>query len=84
MLADQTAAYWLQKSEKARARADEVHDDTTRATLLDVAAKYDAMAQQAEGREVRAWTRVDKRRPLKEEPTPARPAAGRTVRTGAA
>ena len=58
MLADQTAAYWLQKAERARMRADETHDDTARETLLDVAAKYDAMAQQAEGREVRARTRL--------------------------
>jgi hypothetical protein len=63
-LADQTAAYWLLKAERARSRADEIVDDAARATMLDVAAKYDSMAQQAEGREVRARTR-DRQRAVK-------------------
>ena len=64
-LSEQTAAYWLQKAERARTRADEQHDDTARATMLDVAAKYDTMAQQAEGREVRARTRLGSQRAAK-------------------
>jgi hypothetical protein len=63
--AERTAAYWLQKAEAARARAAEMHEAAARATMLDVAAKYDAMAGQAEGREVRARTRLDKSRSVR-------------------
>jgi hypothetical protein len=59
-LAQQTTAHWLQKAEEARARADELHDPAARESMLDIAAKYDVMAQHAEGREVRARTRAEK------------------------
>jgi hypothetical protein len=49
------------KAEEARARGDQMHDPGARQTLLDIAARYDAMAQQAEGREVRARTKLTKR-----------------------
>ena len=64
-MAEQTAAHWLQKAEQARIRADQMQDLTARETMLDVAAKYDVMAQHAEGREVRARTRLDKGRAAK-------------------
>ena len=59
-LAQQSAAHWLQKAEEARARADQIHDPAARDSMLDIAAKYDVMAQHAEGREVRARTRLEK------------------------
>ena len=59
-LAQQTAAHWLQKAEVARARADQIPDPAARESMLDIAAKYDVMAQHAEGREVRARTRPGK------------------------
>ena len=59
-MAQQTTAHWLQKAEEARARADELHDSAARESMLDIAAKYDVMAQHAEGREVRARTRAEK------------------------
>lgn len=61
MSAERTATHWLHKAAAARARADELNDSTARETMLDVAAKYDSMAQHAEGREVRARTRPEKR-----------------------
>jgi len=58
---ERNAAYWIMKAEEARARGDQMHDPGARQTLLDIAARYDAMAQQAEGREVRARTKLTKR-----------------------
>jgi hypothetical protein len=37
-----------------------MHNPDAVATMLDIAARYDAMAQQAEGREVRARTATKK------------------------
>jgi hypothetical protein len=48
------------KAEEARTPASGMHDPDAIATMLDIAAKYDAMAQQAEGREVRARTKTKK------------------------
>jgi hypothetical protein len=62
-LIEQPAAYWLKKSEEAQARADQMHEPSARETLLDIAAKYDVMAQRAEGREVRAKATLGKRVP---------------------
>jgi hypothetical protein len=42
-----------------------MHDPAARDSMLDVAAKYDVMAQHAEGREVRARTRLEKSRVAK-------------------
>ena len=61
-MTERNATHWLQKAEEARARADQMQDLASRATMLDVAAKYDVMAQHAEGREVRARTRPEKSR----------------------
>jgi hypothetical protein len=52
-------AYWLQRAEKARALAEELHDAGARVAMLDVAAKYNAMAQLAEGREARSRASAD-------------------------
>jgi hypothetical protein len=61
-LTERTAEYWLRKAEEARTRAAGMHDPSARDTMLDIAAKYDVMAQRAEGREARARTTTDKRR----------------------
>jgi hypothetical protein len=45
------SSYWRQRAEEARTRADGLRDPETRATLLNVAATYDAMADRAEERE---------------------------------
>ena len=45
------AKYWRQRAEEARTRADSFQDPETKATLLNVAAMYDAMANRAEERE---------------------------------
>jgi hypothetical protein len=60
---ERNAAYWLMKAEEARTRADRMHDPGAMASMLDIAARYDVMAQQAEGREVRARTRARKGSP---------------------
>jgi hypothetical protein len=60
---ERNAAYWLKKAEEARTRADQMRDADAVATMMDIATKYDAMAQQSYGREVRSKTRAAKRRP---------------------
>jgi len=45
------AKYWRQRAEEARTRANGLSDPETKATLLNVAAMYDAMANRAEERE---------------------------------
>ena len=61
-MVEKTAAYWLEKAEAARVRADDMQEPSARQTLLEISAKYDQMAQRAEGREARARTTPDKRR----------------------
>lgn len=61
-MTEQTSAYWLNKAEEARTRADQMHSDTSKTTLLDIASKYDQMAQRAEGRDDRQRTSTKKRR----------------------
>lgn len=48
-----TSAYWRQRAEEARARAQEMHDVEAKATMENVATMYDAMAVRAEIRERR-------------------------------
>ena len=45
------SSYWRQRAEEARTRSDRFLDPEARATLLKVAAMYDAMADRAEKRE---------------------------------
>ena len=54
------AAYWLNKAEEARTRAAGMHNPDAIATMLDIAAKYEEMAQQAERREIRATAKATK------------------------
>jgi len=46
-----TAAHWRQRAEEARARAEDMHDATAKATMSKVAEMYDRMAARAERRE---------------------------------
>ena len=55
---ERSADYWLKKAEEARTRAAGMHSQDAIDTMLDIAARYDAMAQQAE--EVRARTKSKK------------------------
>ena len=45
------SSYWRQRAEEARSRADGFRDSEAKATLLNVAAMYDAMADRAKERE---------------------------------
>jgi hypothetical protein len=47
------SAFWFDRAEEARMRADEMHDLAARATMLDVARLYDVMARHALEREAR-------------------------------
>jgi hypothetical protein len=40
-----TAAYWRQRADEARAMAYEMFDPTAKATMEDIAHKYDFMAE---------------------------------------
>ena len=55
-MAERNAAYWLKKAKEARNRASQMHNPDAPETMLDIAQKYDLMAQRAEGKEVRAKT----------------------------
>lgn len=57
---ERNAPYWRMKADEARRRATGMHDESAKETMLDIANRYDAMAQQAEGREVRARTKTKK------------------------
>ena len=48
-----TAAYWRERAEEALNVAEQMRDVATRAIVLDIAAKYDEMAQRAEAREAK-------------------------------
>ena len=45
------SSYWRQRAKDARIRADGFRDREAKATLLNVAAMYDAMADRAKERE---------------------------------
>jgi hypothetical protein len=62
ILIERTAQYWLDKAEEARTRAAGMHDPSARDTMLDIAAKYDVMAQRAEGRGARTKTTTNNTR----------------------
>jgi hypothetical protein len=61
MLPERNAEYWLKKAEEARTRADGMHDPVAIESMLDIASKYDVMAQRAEGRQVRTQTNPSRR-----------------------
>ena len=46
-----TAAYWRDRAEEARAMADEMKDTVAKATMREIARKYETMADRAEKRE---------------------------------
>jgi len=48
-----TAAYWRERAEEARARAEEMRDRDTRAMMTMIAETYDRMAMLAEMREAK-------------------------------
>ncbi len=56
-----TAEFWLAKAEEARTKGEQMHDLDARATLLEIAATYERMAQRAEGLEARLKTTFKKR-----------------------
>ena len=62
-MTERNAAYWLNKADEARTRASGMHNADTIETMLGIAARYEVMAQQAEGREVRARTTATKPKP---------------------
>ena len=43
--------YCRERAEEARARAEGIHDDAVRETMLQIARTYDAMAKRAAARE---------------------------------
>ena len=45
------SSYWRQRAKEARTRAEDFGDSEAKATLLNVAAMYDAMADRAKERE---------------------------------
>ena len=49
-----TSAYWQQRSDEAMARADQMHDRDAKATMINVAAMYAAMARSAAEREAKS------------------------------
>jgi hypothetical protein len=48
-----TAAYWRERAEEARTMADAMKDKVAKATMREIAGKYDAMAERAQRREVK-------------------------------
>jgi pyruvate-formate lyase len=46
-----SSQYWHERSEEARARAEEMHDAQAKATMLNIAVMYDRMADRAANRE---------------------------------
>jgi hypothetical protein len=42
-----TSGYWSARAEEARTRAEGMHDDTARQTMLGIAEKYDHLAERA-------------------------------------
>jgi hypothetical protein len=48
-----TAAYWRERAEEARTMADDMTDKVAKATMRDIAGKYDTMAERTQRREVK-------------------------------
>ena len=42
------ADYWRERADEARAQADQMHTESARKTLYEIAANYDQLAEQAE------------------------------------
>jgi len=47
----QTAAYWREQAKEARAKGEAMRDPVAKATMLEVAQKYEMLAERAEKRE---------------------------------
>jgi hypothetical protein len=59
-----TAQYWRARASETRNLAGSLHDDEAKATLLDIADRYERMARRSEAREARAgWSPAPKSRP---------------------
>ena len=56
-MVERTAEYWLKKAEEARNRASQMHNPDARETMLDIAQKYNLMAQRAEDKDARFRTK---------------------------
>lgn len=57
-----TPKFWLDKAEEARAKAEQMQDAEARATLFEIAARYERMAQRAQGADARLMSALKKRR----------------------
>jgi hypothetical protein len=44
-------AHWRERAREARALAEQMSDEESRATMLEIAGDYDKLAQRAEGRQ---------------------------------
>ena len=42
--------HWRKRAEEARALANQMNDETSKQTMLNIAADYDRLAERAEGR----------------------------------
>jgi hypothetical protein len=58
---ERDVAYWLKMAEEVRKQADQMLEPSARASLVEIAARYSAMARIAEDREARAKIQADKR-----------------------
>ena len=43
----QTSEYWRERAEEARTKADQMRDPTAKITMLEIAQKYEGMAERA-------------------------------------
>jgi hypothetical protein len=46
-----TSDYWRERAEEARTKADQMRDATAKTIMLEIAQKYEAMAERAARRE---------------------------------
>jgi hypothetical protein len=59
-----TSKYWRSRAQETRTLAASMHDDEAKATLLDIADRYERMARRSEAREAReGWSRPSRTRP---------------------
>jgi hypothetical protein len=61
---DYPAGYWLLKAEEARTKADQVRDAAARATILEIAERYELMGQRtaSKGERISPMCRTAKNR----------------------